>query len=50
MPDELAATGQDLPSRVLYEGYHRAPARSFLYGIGYTRESLARPIVGVAHS
>jgi dihydroxy-acid dehydratase len=50
MPDELAATGQDLPSRVLYEGFHRAPARSFLYGIGYTREALERPIVGVAHS
>jgi dihydroxy-acid dehydratase len=50
MPDEPAATGQDLPSRVLYEGYHRAPARSFLYGIGYTREALERPIVGVAHS
>ena len=50
MPDELAASGQDLPSRVLYEGFHRAPARSFLYGIGYTREALDRPIVGVAHS
>ena len=50
MPDEPATTGQDLPSRVLYEGFHRAGARSFLYGIGYTRESLTRPIVGVAHS
>ncbi len=50
MPEQPAATGQDLPSRVLYEGFHRAPARSFLYGIGYTREALERPIVGVAHS
>jgi dihydroxy-acid dehydratase len=50
MPEEPTATGQDLPSRVLYEGFHRAPARSFLYGIGYTREALDRPIVGVAHS
>jgi dihydroxy-acid dehydratase len=50
MPEEPAAAGQDLPSRVLYEGFHRAPARSFLYGIGYTREALERPIVGVAHS
>jgi dihydroxy-acid dehydratase len=50
MPEEPAATEQDLPSRVLYEGFHRAPARSFLYGIGYTREALERPIVGVAHS
>jgi dihydroxy-acid dehydratase len=50
MPEEPATAGQDLPSRVLYEGFHRAPARSFLYGIGYTREALERPIVGVAHS
>jgi dihydroxy-acid dehydratase len=40
----------DLPSRALYDGMHRAPARSYLYGIGYERESLDRPIVGVAHS
>jgi len=48
MPDDV--TGRDLPSRVLYEGFHRAGARSFLYGIGYTRAALERPIVGVAHS
>jgi dihydroxy-acid dehydratase len=40
----------DRPSRALFEGFHRAPARSFLYGIGYTPEDLARPIIGVAHS
>ncbi len=45
-----ATTSPDLPSRTLYEGFHRAGARSFLYGIGYTREQLERPIVGVAHS
>ena len=50
MPDEPATTEQDLPSRTLYAGFHRAGARSFLYGIGYTREALERPIVGVAHS
>ena len=50
MPDEPATTRQDLPSRTLYEGFDRAGARSFLYGIGYTREALERPIVGVAHS
>ena len=50
MPDEPATTKQDLPSRTLYEGFDRAGARSFLYGIGYTREALERPIVGVAHS
>jgi dihydroxy-acid dehydratase len=41
---------RDLPSRTLYQGFQRAGARSFLYGIGYTREDLDRPIVGVAHS
>src|SRR5262249_11523531 len=50
MPDEPATTRQDLPSRTLYEGFDRAGARSFLYGIGYTREALERPMVGVAHS
>jgi dihydroxy-acid dehydratase len=40
----------DRPSRTLYEGYHRAPARSYLRGIGYTSEDLQRPIVGVFHS
>ena len=40
----------DRPSRTLYEGYHRAPARSFLHGIGYSNADLARPIVGVFHS
>ncbi len=37
-------------SRVLYEGRDRAPARSYLKGIGFTDEDLQRPIVGVAHS
>src|SRR5262249_21446356 len=50
MPDEPATTRRDLPSRILYEGFDRAGARSFLYGIGYTREALERPMVGVAHS
>jgi dihydroxy-acid dehydratase len=50
MKEAPATAGQDLPSRTLYEGFHRAGARSFLYGIGYTREDLERPIVGVAHS
>lgn len=50
MGDTPASTGQELPSRTLYEGFHRAGARSFLYGIGYTREALELPIVGVAHS
>jgi dihydroxy-acid dehydratase len=37
-------------SRALTEGPERAAARSYLYGIGYSAEDLAKPIVGVAHS
>ena len=37
-------------SRALTEGPARAAARSYLHGIGYSAEDLAKPIVGVAHS
>ena len=37
-------------SRTILEGRDRAPARSFLKGMGYTDEDLSKPIVGVAHS
>jgi dihydroxy-acid dehydratase len=37
-------------SRTLFEGKERAPARSYLKGIGFTDEDLARPIVGVANT
>lgn len=37
-------------SRIMFEGRDRAPARSYLLGMGYTREDLEKPIVGVAHS
>jgi len=37
-------------SRTLYEGKERAPARSFLKGIGYSDADLARPIVGIANT
>src|SRR5215210_1739857 len=37
-------------SRTILEGRDRAPARSFLKGMGYTGEDLNKPIVGVAHS
>ena len=37
-------------SRALIEGPERAAARSYLHGIGYSAEDLAKPIVGVAHS
>ena len=35
-------------SRALTEGPDRAPARSMLRGIGFSREDLARPLIGVA--
>jgi dihydroxy-acid dehydratase len=37
-------------SRTLFEGKERAPARSYLKGIGYTDDDLARPIVGIANT
>ena len=35
-------------SRALTEGPHRAAARAYLKGIGFTDEDLAKPIIGVA--
>jgi dihydroxy-acid dehydratase len=37
-------------SRTILEGRDRAPARSFLKGMGYSEEDLSKPIVGVAHT
>jgi dihydroxy-acid dehydratase len=37
-------------SRTILEGRDRAPARSYLKGMGFSEEDLTRPIVGVAHS
>jgi dihydroxy-acid dehydratase len=37
-------------SRTLFEGKERAPARSYLKGIGYSDADLARPIVGIANT
>ncbi len=37
-------------SRRILDGRDRAPARSYLKGVGFTDEDLSRPIVGVAHS
>lgn len=39
-----------LSSRTILQGRERAPARSFLKGIGYTDEDLSRPIVGIANT
>ena len=36
-------------SRALTEGPERAAARSYLKGIGYDDEALAKPIIGVAN-
>jgi dihydroxy-acid dehydratase len=37
-------------SQVLYAGRERSAARAHMRGIGFSREDLDRPIVGVAHS
>jgi len=37
-------------SRTLYDGRDRAPARSYLKGIGYSDADLTRPIVGIANT
>ena len=39
-----------LSSRTILQGRNRAPARSFLKGIGYTDEDLSKPIVGIANT
>ena len=39
-----------LPSRTLYEGPERAPARAQLKGIGFTDEDLQKPIIGIANT
>jgi len=38
------------PSRIILEGRDRAPARSYLKGIGFSEEDLAKPIVGIANT
>ena len=43
-------TSMPLTSRTILEGRDRAPARSFLKGIGYTNEDLSKPIIGVANT
>ena len=37
-------------SRTILEGRDRAPARSYLKGMGFTDEDLTKPVIGVAHS
>jgi dihydroxy-acid dehydratase len=51
MGDEVVET-TDIrhKSRTILEGRDRAPARSYLKGMGFSEEDLNKPIVGVAHS
>src|SRR5215216_6394325 len=37
-------------SRTILEGRDRAPARSYLKGMGFSEEDLSKPIIGVGHS
>src|SRR5688500_12862587 len=37
-------------SSAITEGYERAPARAMLRGIGFTREDLQKPLIGVANT
>jgi dihydroxy-acid dehydratase len=37
------------PSRTLYQGRDRAPARAFLHAIGYSAEDIDKPFVGVSN-
>src|SRR6202043_309675 len=46
MPD----TASTRPSSVMLHGPDRAPARAMLRAIGFSREDLERPIIGVGHS
>ncbi|MBA2784328.1 MAG: hypothetical protein M3Q62_11280, partial [Actinomycetota bacterium] len=48
--ENMETTDTRQKSRTILEGRDRAPARSFLKGMGYSDEDLSKPIVGVAHS
>jgi dihydroxy-acid dehydratase len=40
---------KERPSRTLYQGRDRAPARAFLHAIGLTREDIEKPFIGVSN-
>ncbi len=50
MPDPNGASPLKRQSARLTEGDDRAGARAMLRAIGFTREDLAKPIIGVGHS
>src|SRR3979490_2589736 len=50
MPDPNGASPLKRQSARLTEGDDRAGARAMLRAIGFTREDLAKPLIGVGHS
>src|SRR5438105_9812836 len=50
MPDPNGASPLKRQSARLTEGDDRAPARSMLRAIGFSRADLAKPLIGVGHS
>src|SRR3981081_4820220 len=50
MPDPNGASPLKRQRARLTEGDDRAPARSMLHAIGFTREDLGKPLIGVGHS
>ncbi len=50
MPDPNGASPLKRQSARLTEGDDRAPARAMLRAIGFSREDLAKPLIGVGHS
>jgi len=49
-PEGSMAFNPKHKSHVILEGRDRAPARSYLKGIGFSEADLARPIVGIANT
>ncbi len=43
-------TEKQLTSRIVYQGYQRAPARAYLRAMGLTDEDINKPIIGVTSS
>ncbi len=50
MAESDGASSLKRQSARLTEGNDRAPARSMLYAIGFSRDDLAKPLIGVGHS
>ena len=46
----MTRNGSTRPSAAMLHGPDRAPARAMLHAIGFTREDLEKPIIGVGHS